>query len=48
KWHLTMMNFNVVDNYTTERETVRLSRGYKYPFSFGDYVAKALLSAVGL
>ncbi|CAF2813115.1 unnamed protein product [Rotaria sp. Silwood2] len=48
KWHLTMMNFNVVDNYTTERVTVRHSRGYKYPFSFGDYVAKALLTAVGL
>ncbi|CAF4758252.1 unnamed protein product [Rotaria sp. Silwood1] len=48
KWHLTMMNFNVIDNYTNEREIVRRTRGYKYPFSFGDHVAKALLSAVGL
>lgn len=39
-------NFLVVDDYKTEREEVRRNKGYNFPFSFGDYVAKALLGAV--
>ncbi|CAF3705060.1 unnamed protein product [Rotaria sp. Silwood1] len=46
QWDRTMMNVDVVDDYKTEREEVRRTRGYNYPFSFGDYVAKALLGAV--
>ncbi|CAF4224370.1 unnamed protein product [Rotaria sp. Silwood2] len=46
QWDRTMMNVDVVDDYKTEREQVRRTRGYNYPFSFGDYVAKALLGAV--
>lgn len=45
-WDRNMMNVDVVDDYKTEREEVRRNRGYNYPFSFGDYVAKALLGAV--
>ncbi|CAM4772508.1 unnamed protein product [Rotaria magnacalcarata] len=46
QWDRSMMNVDVVDDYKTEREEVRRTRGYNYPFSFGDYVAKALLGAV--
>ncbi|CAF0865944.1 unnamed protein product [Rotaria sordida] len=46
QWDRTMMNVDVVDDYKTEREEVRRIRGNNYPFSFGDYVAKALLGAV--
>lgn len=46
QWDRTMMNVDVVDDYKTEREEVRRNKGYNFPFSFGDYVAKALLGAV--
>ena len=46
QWDRSMMNVDVVDDYKSEREEVRRTRGYNYPFSFGDYVAKALLGAV--
>ena len=46
QWDRTMMNVDVVDDYKTEREEVRRARGHNYPFSFGDYVVKALLGAV--
>jgi hypothetical protein len=46
QWDRSMMNVDVVDDYKTEREEVRRNRGHNYPFSFGDYVAKALLGAV--
>jgi hypothetical protein len=46
QWDRTMMNVDVVDDYKTEREEVRRNKGMNYPFSFGDYVAKALLGAV--
>jgi len=46
QWDRTMLNVDVVDDYKSEREEVRRNRGHNYPFSFGDYVAKALLGAV--
>jgi len=46
QWDRTMMNVDVVDDYKTEREEVRRNKGVNYPFSFGDYVVKALLGAV--
>lgn len=46
QWDRTMMNVDVVDDYKSEREEIRRLRGNSYPFSFGDYVAKALLGAV--
>ncbi|CAF5038671.1 unnamed protein product, partial [Rotaria sp. Silwood1] len=46
QWDRTMINVDVVDDYKTEREKVRRIQGYNYPFSFGDYVAKALIGAV--
>jgi len=46
QWDRTMMNVDVVDDYKTERDEIRRNKGLNYPFSFGDYVAKALLGAV--
>ena len=46
QWDKAMMNVDVVDDYKTEREEVRRNKGHNFPFSFGDYVAKALLGAV--
>lgn len=46
QWDRTMQNVDVVDDYKSEREEVRRTRGHTFPFSFGDYVAKALLGAV--
>ncbi|CAF4881146.1 unnamed protein product [Rotaria sp. Silwood1] len=48
KWNRTMTNVEFIADYITEREGVRRTQEYKYPFSFGDYVVKALFSAVGL
>ncbi|CAF2138090.1 unnamed protein product [Rotaria magnacalcarata] len=46
QWDRSMVNVDVVDDYKTEREEVRRSQGPNYPFSFGDYVVKALIGAV--
>lgn len=46
QWDRTMMNVDVVDDYKSEREEVHRTKGFNYPFSFGDYVVKALLGAV--
>ena len=41
-----MTNVDVIDDYKSERNEVQRCRGYNYPFSFGDYVVKALLGVV--
>jgi hypothetical protein len=46
EWDRTMLNVDVIDDYKSEREEVRQNRGFNYPFSFGDYVVKALIGAV--
>ncbi|CAF1011357.1 unnamed protein product [Rotaria sp. Silwood1] len=46
QWDRTMINVDVVDDYKSEREEVRRTKGFNYPFSFGDYVVKALIGAV--
>ncbi|CAF5108005.1 unnamed protein product, partial [Rotaria sp. Silwood1] len=46
QWDRTMINVDVVDDYKSEREEVRRTKGFNYPFSFGDYVVKALMGAV--
>ncbi|CAF1135857.1 unnamed protein product [Adineta ricciae] len=46
QWDRNMMNVDVVDDYKSEREEIRRTRGPNFPFSFGDYVAKALLGSV--
>jgi hypothetical protein len=44
EWNRTMINVSVIDNNQTVREEVCQKRGRQLPFSFGDYIAKALLS----
>ncbi|CAF1197230.1 unnamed protein product [Rotaria sordida] len=46
QWDRTMINVDVIDDYKSEREEVRRTKGFNYPFSFGDYVVKALIGAV--
>ena len=46
QWDRTMINVDVIDDYKSEREEVHRTQGYNYPFSFGDYVVKALIGAV--
>ncbi|CAF1141066.1 unnamed protein product [Rotaria sp. Silwood1] len=46
RWDRTMINVDVMDDYKSEREEVRQAKGFNYPFSFGDYVVKALIGAV--
>lgn len=41
-----MENVSVTDDYLTERNFEHHNHGPHYPFSFGDYIAKALLNAV--
>ncbi|CAF3613186.1 unnamed protein product [Rotaria sp. Silwood1] len=46
QWGRTMINVDIVDDYKSEREEVRQAKGFNYPFSFGDYIVKALIGAV--
>ncbi|CAF4244470.1 unnamed protein product, partial [Rotaria sp. Silwood2] len=46
EWDNIMTNVNVTDDYRTERDFVHRNHGSHYPFSFGDYIAKALLNAI--
>ncbi|CAF1432899.1 unnamed protein product [Rotaria sordida] len=46
EWDRTMTNVDVIDDYKTEREEVRRLRGPQSPFSYGDYIVKALIGAV--
>ena len=46
KWDQTMDNVDVTDDFHTERSNVWKYQGKNYPFSFGDYVVKALIGAV--
>lgn len=45
-WDRSMINVDVVDDYKSERAEIQRIRGPNYPFTFGDYVVKALLGAV--
>jgi len=46
EWDRTMLNFDVIDDFYTEREKIRRHEGNNYRFSLGDYVVKALTGAV--
>ncbi|CAF1079299.1 unnamed protein product, partial [Didymodactylos carnosus] len=45
-WDKQMQNVDVVDDYKTEKQEVQRQRGYQFPFSYGDYIVKALLGAI--
>jgi hypothetical protein len=47
KWDKTMQHVDVTDDFRTERDIIRRCKKQKdYPFSFGDYVVKALVGAI--
>lgn len=41
-----MPNLDVVDDYRSERTEIQRTRGNNFPFSFGDYIVKALLGSI--
>ena len=45
-WDKNLPNVDVMDDYRSERAEVQRARGPTFPFSFGDYIVKALLGAI--
>lgn len=46
EWDKDMENVDVTVDFERQKELVRQSHGDNYPFSFGDYIVKALLGAI--
>lgn len=42
----TLKNLDVLDDYRNEKKEISKKRGPSYPFSYGDYVVKALIGSV--
>jgi hypothetical protein len=45
-WHRVLPKVEVVDDYRSERAKVQRTHGPTFPFSFGNYIVKALLGSV--
>ena len=45
-WDKSMPNLDVMDDYRSERAEIQRVRGPNFPFSFGDYIVKALLGSI--
>jgi hypothetical protein len=45
-WDKSMHNLDVIDDYRSERAEIQRIRGANFPFSFGDYIVKALLGSI--
>jgi nitric oxide reductase activation protein len=46
-WDRTMPNVDVTDDFCTEKETIcRCQEDKNYPFTYGDYIVKALVGAI--
>jgi hypothetical protein len=45
-WDHELENFDVVDDYYSERERIQENKGKSYKFSFGDYIVKILLGSI--
>ncbi|CAF1117057.1 unnamed protein product [Adineta steineri] len=45
-WDKTMPNLDVIDDYRSEKAEIQRVRGPSFPFSFGDYIVKALLGSI--
>ncbi len=45
-WDKSLPNVDVLDDYHSERAQIQRVHGPTFPFSFGDYIAKAILGAV--
>ena len=47
RWDRTMKNVDVTDDYDTEREKIRVCQGNPhYPFTYDDYIIKALIGSI--
>ncbi|CAF1564170.1 unnamed protein product, partial [Didymodactylos carnosus] len=45
-WDRTMEHVDVVDDYRSEKAQIQRAQGSNYPFSYGDYIVKALLGSI--
>ncbi|CAF1651012.1 unnamed protein product, partial [Didymodactylos carnosus] len=45
-WDKNIPNVDVLDDYRSERAEVQRVRGNNFSFSYGDYIAKAILGPV--
>lgn len=45
-WDHELENFDVVDDYYSERDRIQEEKGKSYRFSFGDYIVKILLGSI--
>jgi len=45
-WDSTLQNFDIVDDYYSERNRIQEAQGKSYRFSFGDYIVKILLGSI--
>lgn len=45
-WDKAIPKLDVLDDYRSERAEIQRTRGIHFPFSFGDYIVKALLGAI--
>lgn len=45
-WDKQLHNFDLVDDYYSERERIQNAQGKSYRFSYGDYVVKILLGSI--
>ncbi|CAF1330134.1 unnamed protein product [Adineta ricciae] len=45
-WDKMLPNVDVMDDYRSERAEIQRTRGFNFPFSFGDYIVKSLLGAI--
>jgi hypothetical protein len=45
-WDKSIPNLDVMDDYRSERAEIQRVRGPNFPFSYGDYIAKAILGSV--
>ncbi len=45
-WDKAIPKLDVLDDYRSERAEIQRTRGITFPFSFGDYIVKALLGAI--
>lgn len=46
RWDRDLPRLDVVDDFRSERNEIRLAKGDDFPFTFGDYVVKALVGSI--
>jgi hypothetical protein len=46
EWDRTMLNVDVTDDFHTETEKIRKCQDNNFPFTYGDYIVKALVGAI--